>query len=106
MRYNYYVTDSKVICVSSYAGKAVRGISKCDPKDTFNVEKGKDLAQTRCDFKISEKRLKRANQRYNEACDLVDEALAYKARMANYQDESLAEYQTLKKKLADLEASM
>lgn len=32
MRYRFYVTDNKVICVSSYAGKTVRGVAKCDPQ--------------------------------------------------------------------------
>ena len=103
MRYNYFVADNKVVCVSHYAGKAVRGIAKCDPKDEFNLDDGKDLAQARCDLKIADKRLKRSNDRYAEACALVEEAMAYKARMEDYQRESLDEYVVAKQKLVDLE---
>lgn len=106
MRYKFFVSDNKVVCVSSYAGKAVRGIAKCDPKDTFNVEAGKQLAQARCDFKIAEKRVKRSAERYDEAIKLLADVMAYKTRMENYKNESYREYMSLKDKLADLESSM
>lgn len=66
-KYKYYITDKKVIAVSSYAGKSVRGIAKCSPNDEFDVEFGKKLATARCDFKVAELRYKRACKRNKEA---------------------------------------
>ena len=60
-KYSFY-TDrkTKVIAVSTYAGKAVRGVAKCDVNDTFSLEKGKELAAARCNEKIAKKRFIRA----------------------------------------------
>ena len=47
MAYRYHVSDDnkKVICISSFAKKPVRGIAKCDTNyDEFDVETGKQLA--------------------------------------------------------------
>ena len=32
-KYKYYTAGNKVIAVSTYAGKTVKGVAKCDPKD-------------------------------------------------------------------------
>lgn len=106
MRYKFFVTDNKVVCVSTYAGKSVRGIAKCDPKDTFNLEGGKGLAQARVDYKIAEKRLKRALLKSAEATLTVEKARAYQARMRDYALESQQELEQAKANLAKLEASM
>ena len=45
MRYFYNVSDNKVVCVSHYAGKAVRGIAKCDPVDNFVEDQGMRLRE-------------------------------------------------------------
>ena len=55
-RYKYYTNNKDVVvAVSSYAGKTVRGVAKCDPRDTFDIEKGKELAAARCNEKIAYK---------------------------------------------------
>lgn len=74
-RYRTY-TDGKgkVVVVSTYAGKNVRGVAKCHPSDTFDNEKGVEIAQARCDLKIAEKRVKRAKEKYNEAVAAFNKA--------------------------------
>ncbi len=67
MRYRYYTAGNKTICVSSYAGKKVRGIAKCSPEDQFDAEYGRKLAQLRCDEKVAQLRLNYANKRYLDA---------------------------------------
>ena len=62
-KYKFYVTKDTVIAVSSFAGRRVKGVAKCDPRDSFDLEKGKELAAARCDAKISNKRYKRANEK-------------------------------------------
>lgn len=70
-KYKFYVNDeenpTKVYAISTYAGCTVKGISKCDPRDTFSLEKGKELAAARCNEKIAKRRFARAKEKYNEA---------------------------------------
>ena len=79
-------TNSKneIIAVSTYAGKTVKGVAKCDPRDSFDKSKGEQLAIARCAAKIAEKRRKRAERKVAEAKRLVDEAQAYLERMNSY----------------------
>ena len=61
--YKYYIYERKdgatvVIAVSSYAGRKVRGKAICSADDTFDEERGKQLARLRCAVKIDEKRKK------------------------------------------------
>ena len=64
MKYNYYpIVDQEsgkeigIVCVGAYGGKTVRGVSKCNPADEFDYEKGKALATARCEEKIWSKRI-------------------------------------------------
>ena len=66
-KYVFYTTKNKVIAVSTYAGKIVKGTAKCNPSDTFDLEKGKELAAARCNAKVAEKRRKRAVRKFEEA---------------------------------------
>lgn len=62
--YKYIETPNKVIALSTYAGKTVRGIAKCHPNDTFDVEFGRKLAAARCNAKIAAKREANAVRKY------------------------------------------
>lgn len=83
-KYKFYQHDNEVIAVSTFAGKKVRGVAKCDPDDEFDYEKGKELAAARCNQKVAMKRLKRANQKYLEAVGNLREARDYFERMKTY----------------------
>ena len=38
-KYHYFSDGrTKVVALSTYAGKPIRGIAKCDPQDKFNAE--------------------------------------------------------------------
>ena len=55
-KYSFYTDGkTKVIAVSTYAGKVIRGVAKCDVNDTFSLEKGKKLAAARYNKKITKK---------------------------------------------------
>lgn len=89
-RYSFYQTkDNSVIAVSTYAGRTVKGIAKCDPADTFDVEKGKDLAAARCNHKIAMKRLKRASRKYKEAEQAALEAVEWFNKIQRYYMDSV-----------------
>ena len=59
-KYKFYFTNNKVIAISTYEGRRVRGIAKCDPRDGFDKEKGMKLAAARCNQKVALKRYRRA----------------------------------------------
>ena len=66
-KYYYVPEKKKVICVSHYAGKPVRGVAKCAPGDEFNVKIGERLARLRCDLKVACLRYGRAHEKWLEA---------------------------------------
>ena len=47
IKYKYIVTGNKVIAISSFAKKPVRGIARCADSDTFNEEIGINIAKGR-----------------------------------------------------------
>lgn len=87
-KYKFYTNGSRVIAVSTYAGKTVRGVAVCHAGDAFSLEKGKKLAALRCAEKIAKKRVARANQKVDEA--YVD-AETYLDKMVDYKDDALYE---------------
>lgn len=93
-KYKYFVptkadgTPYKVVAVSTYAGRTVRGVAKCDPKDTFDTEKGKQLAAARCQAKVSSQRLKRATKKLDEAVKALEKAQKYYDDMTVYFNDS------------------
>ena len=76
--------NSDVIAVSTYAGKTVKGVAKCDPRDTFDMNKGIEIAEARCAKKVADKRLARARKKYAEAEQNFREAEAYLHKMSDY----------------------
>ncbi len=85
-KYRVFVDQNqrKVIAVSTYAGKNVKGYAKADPRDTFDTEKGTDLAIARCNAKIAEKRAKRAASKVSEALQELVEAQKHLKKMQEY----------------------
>ena len=56
--YKYKIDEDKrtIVAMSTFAGKAVTGVARCDPRDEFIIDDGKKLAAARCSVKIAEKR--------------------------------------------------
>ena len=90
-KYKYYTAGNKIIAVSTYAGKTVKGIAKCDPKDEFDLDGGKRLAAARCQRKVSAKRLKRAQKKQAEAYAAVEEAVKFYNQMVDYAADATSE---------------
>jgi hypothetical protein len=83
-KYKFFTTANKVIAVSTYAGRSVRGTAKCDPRDSFDLEKGKKLAAARCNEKVAQKRLQRAVQKQEEAVKEYNRVSERLDKMADY----------------------
>ena len=91
-KYRFVVTDDKVVALSTYAGRTVRGIAKCSPDDEFDEDYGKRLAAARCNTKVCEKRVLRAIDKIEEAEVLFNEAKEYLKDMKEYYTDSYNEY--------------
>ena len=99
-RYKYYTDgENKVVAVSSYAGKTVRGVAKCDPRDSFNEADGKMLAEARCALKVAEKRHARAQREYDKANTAMKKAKERLDKMSTYVTDSYQEQKMAEKNL-------
>ena len=110
-KYNYRTinkTDGspyKVIAESTYAGRLVQGVAKCDPNDNFSFENGVKLSAARCNVKVATKRLARAKRRHNEAIQAYETAKRFLQRMCSYLDDAYFDLEKAKKELEELEAT-
>jgi len=107
-RYKYYKSDvpGKVICVSTYAGKTVRGVASCSPHDNYDDTVGMDLARARCDVKVAQKRRANAERRLAEAEAMVAAAKRYRDRMMNYYNDAYEQDMKAKATLCNMETKL
>lgn len=107
-KYTYFVADKqkKVVAVSTYAGKIIRGVAKCDPRDEFSIEDGKKLAAARCAVKIAKKRNANANAQKKRAYNELVEKQYRLQKMNDYVADSQAALNEANNELATIEASM
>lgn len=111
-KYSFYTATKvdgepyRVIAVSTYAGRRVRGVAKCAPDDTFDMEKGKALAAARCAVKVAHKRLDRANRKWNEADKQVRESKRHLEDMTRYYDDSVYALQKAEAAVEEIEKSL
>ena len=85
-------TCMRVVAVSSFAGKPVKGYADCHPNDEFDLEYGQALAAARCGEKIAAKRCKRAYNKVDEATAQVNAAMAHLQKMMQYEADAEAAY--------------
>lgn len=83
-KYRYATTGKKVIAITTYAGKTVRGVALCHDEDNFDMEQGKRIAAARCAVKVAQKRLARAEKKMEESDELVAKAERHAGRMEQY----------------------
>ena len=87
-KYKFYDAGNKIIAVSTYAGKQVRGVAICHPDDNFNLETGKQIAAARCNYRIATKRYERAQAKYAEAQEQLLYAQQHLDKMKEYMTDS------------------
>lgn len=105
-KYRYVVVGNKVIAISTYACKTVKGVAKCDPVDNFDLEKGKKLAAARCNEKVAKLRLKRATKMFRDTYSIYCD-WSYRANMMNlYQLDAEKMYQEAKNALDNVQKEM
>ena len=106
INYKIYHHDNEVIAVSTFAKRMVRGVAKCDPRDEFDHKKGEALAIARCDLKVAEKRMKRADKKVKFYKEYLTEITGAFADSLAYQKIAKEELDVAKAVLAKLETSM
>lgn len=84
-KYKFYNAKNKIVAVSTFAGKKVKGVAKCDPSDIFDEDYGKELAAARCAAKIAKKRFERASKKVKEAKIAWEKANKYYDDMFDYE---------------------
>ena len=110
MKYTYLITADEngkiasnvVEALSSYGGEIVRGVAKCSPEDTFDLEFGMQLASARCDLKVAEKRVKRATKKYSEAANAHMATSKRLSKMQDYFCDATDMYDEAAARLADI----
>lgn len=89
-KYRFYKQGRKIIAVSTYAGRTVRGVASCNPVDEYNEEIGKQIAAGRCNLKIAEKRCRRAQSKFDNAKIEFLKAQEHMQKMYEYLQDSRA----------------
>ena len=99
--YRYYFDDDKrtIYAVTTYAKKPVRAKAVCAPEDTYSTFKGADLARARCDVKVSEKRIKNAEAKVQQAYTEWMDAKKRYAEMKSYLKDAKAQLKADNKRL-------
>ena len=97
-------TNIRIVAVSSFAGKPVKGYADLHPTDEFDIEYGKALAAARCAEKIAAKRCKRAYNKVDEAKAMANAALAHLQKMMQYEADAEANYNLASYTLAEIRA--
>lgn len=87
-KYRFIHTGNKVIALSTFAGRVVRGMAKCDPRDDFDPNIGERIAATRCALKIAKRRSTLAWKKYTEAKRAFNNGKQYLKAMQNYFDDA------------------
>ena len=89
-KYHFYrnTANGTIVCTTTYKGKMVRGIAKCNPEDNFDINLGKKLAYVRCKQKFAKKKLKHARKAYNEALFVEAKARHNLAKATDFVNDS------------------
>lgn len=95
-------TNVRIVAVSSFAGKPVKGYADLHPNDKFDLEYGQALAAARCAEKIAAKRCKRAYNKVDEATAQVNAAMAHLQKMMKYEADAEANYNIASYELATI----
>lgn len=106
INYQIFHHGNEVIAVSTFAKKPVKGVAKCSPNDNYDHRKGESLAIARCDVKVAEKRMKRANEKVDFYTSVLEELTKELVNAKFYQEMSKRELDAAKVNLRELEETM
>lgn len=102
----YYDSNNKVICTTFYKGQIIKGISKCNPEDSFKVKTGEKLAYLRCRQKFLKKKMARAAAVYAKAYANAAKAERILQHAKDFVDDVTFEFSEVKNSLINFENSL
>lgn len=102
-KYQFYRQGNKIIAVSTYAGRTVRGVAICADDDEFDFNKGATLAAARCNLKVALKRMQRAYREATTAANEYNKAFKRFNKMLSYRTDAIVAFEEAKKALKKLE---
>ena len=105
-KYKIVTANGKTIAISTYAGRTVKGVAKCDPRDDFDESVGIKLAEARCNLKVASKRKARAEKKVMEATQKFIDAQKYLQEMSLYKEDAMLAFNSAEKELKALEQSL
>ena len=94
--------STKIIAVTTYAGKTVRGVAICHPEDKFDEQKGKEIAAARCAVRVAKKREAQAEKKYWEANNALYNANVQFGKMEEYWNDACMARETAEEHLEDI----
>jgi hypothetical protein len=92
-----------IMALSTYGGKIVKGVAKCQPSDNYDFECGKKLAAAICDYKVCVSRNKRAQKKLAAALNKLQEMEIYVDKMTKYAHDSVDEVSKSLERLNNIE---
>jgi hypothetical protein len=104
--YKFHIDEKgkKVVAVTHYAGRTIKGIAKCAPEDTFDIEFGVKLAVARAETKVARAKARNAATKYLEAAKAADAAQKRYDAMAKYYMDAVDQFDQAMEVLNTLEA--
>ena len=102
-KYTFVYVGNKVIAISTYAGKIVKGVAKCSSEDEYDIQKGRELAAARCNAKVALKRGQRARNELRKALKAKIEAEKHYYNMMDYYSDAVVRHEKALKELVELE---
>lgn len=114
-KYNFkhYETTNKdgtktqvIVALSTYAGRTVKGVAKCMEGDEFSLEKGKELAASRCNLKVLGKRLDSLSEKLCKAEEVLASDQKNLEELREYFNKTFNDYCVSICHLGELEAQL
>lgn len=85
----YYYHDTDIIATTTYCGKPVRAVAKCNPEDEYDRLFGEDLALARLNLKVAKKRRARSFDKVEAAKKALEEAQIFYREMCGYNNAAI-----------------
>lgn len=92
----------EIAAITTYGGRYVKAVAKCNPVDEYNEDAGKELAAARCNVKVAQKRVIAAVKAEKEAIRELEAAKKRYLAMQQFRIDAGMELQTAKTELADI----
>lgn len=103
-KYRIDAANKVIVAFSTFAKRKIAGVAKCAPGDDFDVERGKELATARCNFKVAKLRRKRAAECLAQATEIAAFWAKRESDMLKYLNDASNDFESAKAHLEKLES--